>query len=897
MPSRRANVATPTIIAISGEFKGSLRMARIRKVQKKKSYGFERQGFLKLVGVLILCNFGRDQCCVALSASRLGRRPHAYAGAKLPFGSVAYPPSSFSQEISRPGGPEARRTSRRSALHMVLTTPIDIIEQASTVNLLDDLIDESVRTSARRPIIRQFDPSSGWIWRRWRGTIFSETWVSCVRNMLYAFAVFLLYKSYPNIIDNHLNGFSTLWGQLLSGRLHDIGMNMATHAQRQTPEDPSVPSTYTKESRQILELMSRYVRMFNLLTYASFTRSHRPILTPVGMRRLVDRGLLTPQERESLVEANIPPTQRHSVLLMWMIRLFVEGRASGHILGGDGFEQHTLDKFHIIRAQYGAIGDELQGRMPLAYAHIVQVLVDVILWMYPAMAFSTGMSPFLVIAGTGLLTISYQGLFDLAKQFLDPYDNETYGKGEDPLSVDTLIAETNAGSVRWLYGFEEMPYNAEQLRKGELKDSLLPVRGYTVEDLAQMEEERLKKDQEMEEQRQKEEVKRAKREAEDSSKETVSSENAAGTETSADAEPHPKHEVGSFENSTTTTELGPHTVTSSGVEEKTNDKNPVHKVITVGGKVVSVKKSSDDDNIEVVGTWPISTTNGNVEVANFLAPPLEQEDMMFPADNTSEDNMTDTNIPKSEEPTVDSELSDHPPGASVKNKAGKMSDEEYNTKLASIRRAINELNESAGPEVHEPIRLLSEKRKKKAARAEEGPAEKLSDKRKKKAGKAEEGPVEKPRRMTLEDYEVEVERIISEAKEEMLETEAILSTKAGLDPLGWDYEDKELTSIADEPEESQEDLDVLEMDAEEAANEKVASHEAEGEVVPATAATTPNLDSESDRLHLEDIEKTVQVVLGHTDDDVSYESSVDSKSSMDTHESKGDNAEDVPSIL
>jgi hypothetical protein len=42
---------------------------------------------------------------------------------------------------------------------------MDIIEQASTVNLLDDLIDESVRTSSRRPIIRQFDPSSGWVSR------------------------------------------------------------------------------------------------------------------------------------------------------------------------------------------------------------------------------------------------------------------------------------------------------------------------------------------------------------------------------------------------------------------------------------------------------------------------------------------------------------------------------------------------------------------------------------------------------------------------------------------------------------------------------------------------------------------------------------------------------------
>jgi Bestrophin, RFP-TM, chloride channel len=395
----------------------------------------------------------------------------------------------------------------------------------------------------------QFDPSSGWIWRRWTGTIFAETWTSCVRNMAWAMIIYFAHRAYPHVLNSHLAGFGTLWGQLLSittftltffvnqsyslwrkcmelsrrlqGRLHDIGMNMATHAERKVPSNPSEKATYTSSSRQILELMSRYVRVFNLLTYASFTRSHRPILTPRGMRRLVERGLMTAQEREVLVDAGIPATQRHSVVLMWMIRLFIEGRASGHIQGGAGFESETMHKFHIIRSQYGAIGDELQGRMPLAYAHIVQVLVDVILWMFPVMAFSTGMSPLLVIVGTGLLTISYQGLFDLAKQFLDPYDNENYGRGDDPLCVDTLIAETNAGSVRWLYGFEEMPYSAQRVKDGELYEYLLPVRGYTVEELAQMEEERTERERQLEEQRRREdaeEAERLRREAEEADK-------------------------------------------------------------------------------------------------------------------------------------------------------------------------------------------------------------------------------------------------------------------------------------------------------------------------------------------------------------------------------------------
>ena len=219
---------------------------------------------------------------------------------------------------------------------------------------------------------------------------------------------------------------------------------------------------------------------------------------------------MTAQEREILIDAEIPATQRHNCILMWITRIFIEGRQAGHFTGGSGIEQQFMEKIHVIRSQYGAIGDELQGRMPLAYAHIVQVLVDCVLLMYPLMAFSSGMSPFLGVVGTGLLTTSYQGLFDLAKQFLDPYDNENYGKGEDPLCVDTLIAETNAGSLRWMYGFEQMPVSSQRIKDGELFDYLLPVRGYTVEELEKMESDRLQKEKEMKEKREREEAERIK---------------------------------------------------------------------------------------------------------------------------------------------------------------------------------------------------------------------------------------------------------------------------------------------------------------------------------------------------------------------------------------------------
>jgi len=452
-----------------------------------------------------------------------------------------YPLSTLSAFSSSPS------SASSTQLQMVLTIPEAIIEQASTQSLLDDLIDESVRTKSRKPIMRQFDPSSGWIWRRWRGTIFSETWKTCVKNMFIATIVTIVFHNCAPFREA-VKGFNILWGQLLSvttftltfflnvsyalwrkcqelsrrlqGRLNDLGMTLAAHAERTTPANPDDPSVYTPAARQFLELIARYVRVFNLLTYASFTRSHRPVLTPRGMRRLVERGVLTSQEMQILVDTELPPTMRHNALILWIIRLFVEGMRAGHVVGGDGFEQQFMEKIHVIRAQYGAIGDELQGRMPLAYAHIVQVLVDVILWMYPFQALSSGMPSVLGVVGCGLLTMCYQGLFDLAKQFLDPYDNENYGKGEDPLCVDTLIAETNAGSVRWMHGLEKQPFSSQRLRDGELFNSLLPVRGYSVEELQERKEREEAEKQKREQERlEREEVERKLKDIEEREKE------------------------------------------------------------------------------------------------------------------------------------------------------------------------------------------------------------------------------------------------------------------------------------------------------------------------------------------------------------------------------------------
>lgn len=125
--------------------------------------------------------------------------------------------------------------------------------------------------------------------------------------------------------------------------------------------------------------------------------------------------------------------------------------------------------------------------MPFKYAHVVQVLVDATLWSYPFMIFSLGTNLLLGVAGTLALTTCYQGLFDLAKQFLDPFHNENFWSGNDALVVDTLIAETNANSVRWMNCIESMPITVREIATGSLDEYILPTDGYTVEEAAQNE--------------------------------------------------------------------------------------------------------------------------------------------------------------------------------------------------------------------------------------------------------------------------------------------------------------------------------------------------------------------------------------------------------------------------
>lgn len=119
----------------------------------------------------------------------------------------------------------------------------------------------------------------------------------------------------------------------------------------------------------------------------------------------------------------------------------------------------VMGKICDMRGTLGGVGDSLDGKIPLAYAHFVQVMVDVFLIMAPFALYSE-LGIWSIVA-VGILHIFYSGMNDLSKILLDPLDNcdTAFNKNSSVnMDVGVLIREGNAGSNRWTRGLQELPF-------------------------------------------------------------------------------------------------------------------------------------------------------------------------------------------------------------------------------------------------------------------------------------------------------------------------------------------------------------------------------------------------------------------------------------------------------
>ena len=258
----------------------------------------------------------------------------------------------------------------------------------------------------------------------------------------------------------------------IQGRMSDIEMILATHVSRHTNHRPfgdRRQSSYTSNAEQFLKDVSHQLRAFHVLFWASQARRFRILLTDRGLSRMVAKGVLTQKEKEALdLQLGVPKTQKHWILLESVIFKCKEAqqqqdrnrrRNRGVVLqGGNGLEQTLLDNFCSLRTSCSQITNKMTGRMPLAYAQFVQILVDTFLFMAPIAQYND--LGIWTVLSVGILTMFYSGLLDLAFDFLDPLLDDKEYKGSDGSGSDdncavyfdlsVLIRESASAAQRWI---------------------------------------------------------------------------------------------------------------------------------------------------------------------------------------------------------------------------------------------------------------------------------------------------------------------------------------------------------------------------------------------------------------------------------------------------------------
>ncbi|KAJ1461950.1 Bestrophin, RFP-TM, chloride channel-domain-containing protein [Pelagophyceae sp. CCMP2097] len=245
----------------------------------------------------------------------------------------------------------------------------------------------------------------------------------------------------------------TVWRTVYSisrrvqGRLSDVGLLLAVNAER------DAAGNVTPRAQEVLDTAGRYCRLFNVLFFASVTRQYAPFATPKGLRALQAAGVIRQDELDVLIETS----SWHQTVAAWLGTLTARAVGDGRIGGGGALYFQLSGVLALLRAQYAQMADELSGRMPLAYTHFVQVLVDSLCLAAPlALVGQLGLVG--AVVATAFVTLFYAGILDLAKMFLDPFDNEDYG-GRSGIRIEahTLVQEVNSLTFRWAKCAQKLP--------------------------------------------------------------------------------------------------------------------------------------------------------------------------------------------------------------------------------------------------------------------------------------------------------------------------------------------------------------------------------------------------------------------------------------------------------
>ena len=358
---------------------------------------------------------------------------------------------------------------------------------------IDDILDKIAGVDSRYggDIIHKFKPQRLWLWTRWRYTVLAFSYPFVLFNMGLTAALALAVElsagsdwtpghepdqENPTIqqlntifgqVFNYLFTLATfvltfylseafgLWKQMyfttrkIQAGLNEIMMMLAVGATRDDMKE------YTPEAEACLDDVAHFVRLYHLFMWGRFSHTYSIVVSEKGMNRMLTRGLITDDQFRCLQVQDDGITAHHTCMTWIAMRIF-QGMEEGGIMGDTALKMAVLERINFVRSSQSDVGDIIDGRMSLAYAHLVQMLVDVLLITSPfALYAQQGIWAILTV---GVLTVFYAGVLDLSKMYLDPLDND--GLYDDSVNMDlgVLMNEMNLGAAEWKKGAMFVPF-------------------------------------------------------------------------------------------------------------------------------------------------------------------------------------------------------------------------------------------------------------------------------------------------------------------------------------------------------------------------------------------------------------------------------------------------------
>ena len=358
---------------------------------------------------------------------------------------------------------------------------------------IDDILDKIAGVDSRYggDIIHKFKPQRLWLWTRWRYTVLAFSYPFVLFNMTLTGVIALAVELSPasdwtpghepdqenpiimqlntifGQVFNYLMTLATfvltfylseafgLWKQMyfttrkIQAGLNEIMMMLAIGAVRDDMKE------FTPEAEACLDDVAHFVRLYHLFMWGKFSHTYGIVITEKGMSRMLTRGLITNDQFRCL-QVQDDGISAHHTCIEWIGMRIFQGMEEGGIKDDTALKMEILNRINFVRSSQSDVGDIIDGRMSLAYAHLVQMLVDVLLITSPFAVYAQ--QGIWAILTVGVLTVFYAGVLDLSKMYLDPLDND--GLYDDSVNMDlgVLMNEMNLGAAEWKKGAMFVPF-------------------------------------------------------------------------------------------------------------------------------------------------------------------------------------------------------------------------------------------------------------------------------------------------------------------------------------------------------------------------------------------------------------------------------------------------------